>query len=308
MHEITLCDVGPRDGLQSEKRMFSVAERIELIDRLSAAKVPVIEAVSFVNPKKVPQMAEPEQVLAGIQRRAGTRIAGLALNERGADRAIAAGVDELRFAVMASESFNRRNQGVDVWDNVAMFERITQRVKDAGIRCVGVIGTAFGCPFEGPIDEQRVVEIARRMALAGADEISVADTIGSAVPNQVKSRFLAVREVVGNDLPLGCHFHNTRNTGFANAYAALDVGVSVFDASVGGLGGCPFAPRATGNIASEDLIHMLRNMGVETGVDLAALVEVAEWLQPFFPAPLPGLVMKAGLFPEVAQSYLAASA
>jgi isopropylmalate/homocitrate/citramalate synthase len=302
MQKITLCDVGPRDGLQSEKRLFSVAERSELINRLSAAKVPVIEAVSFVNPKKVPQMAEPEQVLAAVQRREGVRIAGLALNERGAERAIDAGVDELRFAVMASETFNRRNQGADVWDNVDVFERVVSRVKGAGIRCVGVIGTAFGCPFEGPIASDRVLEIVRRMATAGADEISLADTIGSAVPSQVGQLFQQARQTVADDLPLGCHFHNTRNTGFANAYAALLAGASVFDASVGGLGGCPFAPRATGNISSEDLIHMMRNMGVETGVDLAALTAVAEWLQPFFSAPLPGLVMKAGLFPETAQA------
>jgi len=302
MPNIVLCDVGPRDGLQSEKRLFSVAERSELINRLSAAAVPVIEAVSFVNPKKVPQMAEPEQVLANVQRRSDVRIAGLALNERGADRAIAAGVDELRFAVMASESFNRRNQGADVWDNVAVFERIVKRVKDAGIRCVGVIGTAFGCPFEGPVAPERVLAIVHRMSVAGADEICLADTIGSAVPNQVQTLFRAARQALPDELPLGCHFHNTRNTGFANAYAALEAGVSVFDASIGGLGGCPFAPRATGNIASEDLIHMMRNMGIETGVDLAALVNVAEWLQPFFSAPLPGLVMKAGLFPELAQA------
>ena len=305
MDKITLCDVGPRDGLQSEKRPFSVAERIELIDRLSAARVPVIEAVSFVNPKKVPQMAEPEKVLAGIQRRTGVRIAGLALNERGAERAVGAGVDELRFAVMASETFNRRNQGSDVWDNVAMFERIASRVKNADIRCVGVIGTAFGCPFEGAVDQSRVLEIARRMGQAGADEVSLADTIGSAVPTQVQEVFSAARQAVGPDLLLGCHFHNTRNTGFANAYAAWNAGVSVFDASVSGVGGCPFAPRATGNIASEDLIHMFRNMGLETGVDLAALVDAAEWLQQFFPAPLPGQVMKAGLFPEVAASRAA---
>ena len=308
MDKITLCDVGPRDGLQSEKRLFSVAERIELIDRLSVAGVPLIEAVSFVNPKKVPQMAEPEQVMAGIQRRASSRIAGLALNERGADRAIAAGVDELRFAVMASETFNRRNQGTDVWDNVVMFERIASRVKEAGIRCIGVIGTAFGCPFEGAIAQDRVLEIARRMALAGADEISLADTIGSAVPTMVKARFQAARDILGAEMPLGCHFHNTRNTGFANAYAALEAGVSVFDASIGGLGGCPFAPRATGNIASEDLVHMLRNMGIDTGVDLTALVEVAEWLQSFFQTPLPGQVMKAGLFPEGVQTRAAAAA
>lgn len=305
MDEITICEVGPRDGLQSEKRLFSVAERVELIDRLSAAKMPLIEAVSFVNPKKVPQMAEPEQVLAKIQRREGARIAGLALNQKGAERALDAGIDELRFALMASETFNRRNQGADVWDNIAMFERIIAPVKAAGIRCVAIIGTSFGCPFEGEIAEQRVVDIAKRMAESGADGLILADTIGAAVPNQVQQRFAAVAAAIGRDCELGCHFHNTRNTGFANAYAAYLSGARVFDASIGGLGGCPFAPRATGNIASEDLIHMLRNMGLTITVDLPALLSVAEWLQQFFSAPLPGQVMKAGLFPEVAQSQRA---
>lgn len=308
MKKITICDVGPRDGLQSEKRHFTVAERVELIDRLSASGLSKIEAVSFVNPKKVPRMADPEAVLARIQRPPGCEIAGLALNERGADRAIDAGVDELRFAIMTSEAFNGRNQGASVADNVAMFERMAGRVRDAGIRLVACIGTAFGCPFEGEISRDKVVNLAQALVNAGAEELSLADTIGCAVPTQVRDSFAAVRDTVGDAVPLGAHFHNTRNTGYANAYAALEEDVSFFDASVGGIGGCPFAPRATGNIASEDLAYMARNMGYDIGIDLPKLVATADWLQQFYDVPLPGQVMKAGLFPDLVEAKLAESA
>ncbi len=291
---VEICDVGPRDGLQSEKRLWSVAERIELIDRLSATGLKRIEAVSFVNPKRVPQMADAEQVMAGIKRPDGVKFCGLALNARGMERAIDAGVDEVRYVAVASQTFNQRNQGTSTEETLAAFDRIAHQVTDAGLKLSAGVAAAFGCPFEGEVATGRVVEIARRLAGAGATEIWLADTIGVAVPNQVTERLAAVAQALGPGVALGGHFHNTRNTGYANALAALDAGARFLDASVGGLGGCPFAPKATGNIASEDLCFMLRNSGLETGIDLDALIAVAQWAQAFFDTPLPGQVMKAG--------------
>ena len=298
---IEICEVGPRDGLQSEKRHWSVAERIEFIDRLAATGVKRIEAVSFVNPKRVPQMADAEAVMAGVTRAPGVAYAGLALNVRGAERAAAAGVDEIRYVAVASETFSQRNQGSSIEETLAGYDKVAEIAKDAGIRLSSGIAAAFGCPFEGEVPIANLEKIARHFVAAGTGEIWLADTIGSAVPTQISERFAAVRAVTGDDLTLGGHFHNTRNTGYANAAAAVAAGASVLDASVGGIGGCPFAPRATGNIASEDLCFMLRNMGIDTGIDLEALIAVSEWAEGFFDAPLPGLVMKAGLFPEAAR-------
>jgi hydroxymethylglutaryl-CoA lyase len=300
MGEICIREVGPRDGLQSVKRLWSVAERIEFIDRLAAAGLKSIEAVSFVNPKRVPQMAGAEAVMAGIARPEGVLFTGLALNDRGVERAIAAGVDEVHFAVVASETFNRKNQGAAIDDTLAAFEKIAGKVTAAGLGLSAGIGASFGCPFEGEVPVARVVAIARRLADGGAAEIELADTIGAAVPTQVAECVQAVGDALGKGVDIGCHFHNTRNTGLANAAAAVGAGVRHLDSSVGGIGGCPFAPEATGNIATEDLCYMLRNMGYETGVDLEALIGVAKWAEAFFEAPLPGQVMKAGLFPEVA--------
>jgi isopropylmalate/homocitrate/citramalate synthase len=300
INEIGICDVGPRDGLQSVKRLWSVAERIELIDRLASAGLKRIEAVSFVNPKRVPQMADAEAVMAGIARPQGVVISGLALNDRGAERAIDAGVDEVRYVVVASETFNHKNQGASIEDTLATFEKIANMVTGAGLRLAAAIGASFGCPFEGEVPVEQVVRIARRLADGGAAEIGLADTIGAAVPTQVAERVQAVGDALGDGIDIGCHFHNTRNTGLANAAAAVGAGVRFLDSSVGGIGGCPFAPEATGNIATEDLCYMLRNMGYQTDVDLEALIGVAKWAESFFEAPLPGQVMKAGLFPEVA--------
>jgi hydroxymethylglutaryl-CoA lyase len=298
--KIRICEVGPRDGLQSEKRHWSVEERIELIDRLSLTGVACVEAVSFVNPKRVPQMADAEAVMDGLTRQDGVTYAGLALNARGMERAIAAGCDEVRYVAVASEAFNQRNQGTGMEETLAGFAKIAGQVTDAGLKLSAGIAAAFGCPFEGPVSVERVVSVAQRLVDAGAQEIGLADTIGAAVPTEITEKFAAVRNALGPDIGLGGHFHNTRNTGFANAAAAVAAGVGYLDSSVGGIGGCPFAPKATGNIATEDLCYMLRNMGYDTGVDLDALVAVADWAETFFEAPLPGLVMKAGLFPEVA--------
>jgi hydroxymethylglutaryl-CoA lyase len=298
--KIEICEVGPRDGLQSEPRIWSVEERVELIDRLSATGVPRIEAVSFVNPKRVPQMADAETVMAKIKRPAGVSFAGLALNARGAERAIEAGVDEVRYVVVASETFNQRNQGASIDESLAGFSEIADKVTQAGLKLSTTVAAAFGCPFEGKVEATQVARIAKQLAEGGCVEVGMADTIGSGVPTQVTEIYGLVREAVGPDIGLGFHLHNTRNTGFANAAAAVGEGVLFLDSSVGGLGGCPFAPKATGNIATEDLCFMLRNMGVETGIDIDAYVEIANWTESFFEAPLPGQIMKAGLFPETA--------
>jgi len=305
-NKVEIVEVGPRDGLQSEKRHWSVDERVEMIDRLIATGIRRIEAVSFVHPKRVPQMAFAEEVMAKINRVEGASYIGLALNLRGVERAIDAGVDEIRYVGVASETFNQKNQGASMDETLAGFEAIAPRVLDAGVKLSGVIGASFGCPFEGEVPVENVIKVAKRLVAGGAVEIGIADTIGCAVPNQITARVEAVRAAIGEDIPFGCHFHNTRNTGIANAAAAVMAGVRILDSSVGGIGGCPFAPRATGNIASEDLGFLLRNMGYDTGIDLDALIAVAEWTQGYFDAPLPGQVMKAGLFPEVAANRTAA--
>jgi isopropylmalate/homocitrate/citramalate synthase len=294
---LTICDVGPRDGLQNEERILDPATRAELVNRLAAAGVPRIETVSFVNPARVPQMAGAEEVVAGVERREGVVYAGLVLNERGYERLAATGLDEVHLAFAATEEFNRRNQNASPEESVEAIARTIGRAHADGIRATATIGVSFGCPFEGAVDPRDVLRYAEALAGAGADEIVFADTVGVAVPRQVK-------EMVSRALPLahtvGVHLHNTRNTGFANAYAALEAGATVLDASVGGLGGCPFAPRATGNICTEDLVYMLHGEGVETGIDLDALITVSEWLEGQLGRELPGQVYRAGTFAPVA--------
>lgn len=294
--KVTVCDVGPRDGLQNQPVTLEPGVRAQLVERLAAAGVPRIEAVSFVSPKHVPQMAGAEEVVAAIERRDGVVYAGLALNERGYDRLQASGLDEVHVAFAATEEFNRRNAGATVEESVAAAERIIQRATGDKIRSTATIGVAFGCPFEGAVDPGRVAELAARLAAAGAHELTVADTVGVGVPRQVRD---LVARLVPLGVPVGIHLHNTRNTGFANAYAALDAGATVFDASVGGIGGCPFAPRATGNVATEDLVYLCHGEGVETGIDLDALIDVAKWLESQLGRELEGQVYKAGAFAPV---------
>jgi hydroxymethylglutaryl-CoA lyase/(R)-citramalyl-CoA lyase len=293
---VTICEVGPRDGLQNQPRTLAPEIRAELVNRLAEAGLRRIEAVSFVNPKLVPQMAGAEEVVVGLERRDGVVYAGLALNERGYDRLAAAGLDEVHFAFAATETFNQRNQNAAVEESMAAAERIADRARADGIRATVTIGVAFGCPFEGPVDPGRVADLAERLA-PSVDEIVFADTIGVAVPRQV-------RDVIGRaHLPgttVGAHLHNTRNTGYANALAALEAGATVLDASVGGIGGCPFAPRATGNIGTEDLVYVLHGEGIETGIDLEALIGVAEWLEGVLERPLEGYVYRAGTFASLA--------
>ena len=294
--KVTICDVAPRDGLQNDPKILEPAVRADLVDRLAAAGLPRIEAVSFVNPARVPQMAGAEQVVAAIERVPGVVYAGLALNDRGYDRLRETGLDEVHFAFAASEEFNRRNQGTSVEESLASAERIVSRAREDSIRATVTIGTSFGCPFEGAIDPARVLELAGKLAGAGADEIVFADTVGVGVPRQVRE---LVSEGVKLGKPIGVHLHNTRNTGVANAYEAIASGATVLDASVGGVGGCPFAPRATGNISTEDLVYMLHGEGIETGIDLDALIGVAEWLSEVLGRELEGQVYKAGTFEPV---------
>lgn len=297
MTAVTVCDVAPRDGLQNDPKILSPQVRAELVNRLAAAGVPRIEACSFVNPARVPQMAGAEEVVAGIERRAGVVYAGLALNEKGYDRLRDTALDEVHFAFAASETFNERNAGATVEASVRAGERIVERAHEDGLRATVTIGTSFGCPFEGRVDPGRVLELAARFAEAGADEIVFADTVGVGVPRQVRH---LVGEGVKLGVPVGVHLHNTRNTGIANALVAVEAGATVLDASVGGIGGCPFAPRATGNISTEDLVYMLHGEGLETGIDLGELVAVAQWLEGVLGRPLEGMVYRAGVFEPVA--------
>jgi (R)-citramalyl-CoA lyase len=294
---IVICDVGPRDGLQNEDVVLAPQVRAELVDRLARAGLARVEAVSFVSAERVPQMAGAEEVIAALDPAPGTVHAGLVLNEKGYDRLAASGLKEAHFSLGATESFNRRNQNSSVEGALAAAARICARAHAEGRRVTVTVGVAFGCPFEGAVDPRRVLDIAAQAAEAGADEITFADTIGVGVPAQVRR---LVTEALNLGLPVGVHLHNTRGTGIANALAALEAGAVVFDASVGGIGGCPFAPRATGNIATEDLVYLLHGQGVETGVNLDALIAVAEWLARQLRKALPGMVYRAGGFEAVA--------
>jgi isopropylmalate/homocitrate/citramalate synthase len=290
---VQVVDVGPRDGLQNEDKTLAPEVRAELCDRLAATGIPRIEAASFVNPKRVPQMAGAEEVMAAIDRRPGTSYAGLVLNERGYERAVEAGVDEVRYAFPVTETFARRNQNTTVSDATQLAGRLVERARLDGVRVSITLSAAFGDPFEGQVEPGHVLDIAGKVGSANPDEIVLADTIGVGVPGQVRK---LVEGTLAVGTTVGCHFHDTRNTGIANAAVAVEAGATVLDASVGGTGGCPFAPRATGNIATEDLVYLLHGMGYETGIDLDALIEVAEWMAQQLGKDLPGQVYKAGNF------------
>lgn len=298
--QVEIVEVGPRDGLQSEPGVLPTAAKVELIERLIASGLRRLEVTSFVNPKKVPQMADAEQVLAGLSKRADVHYVGLVLNQKGFERALAAGCNEVGMAVVASDTFNRRNQGVGTDESIAAWLAIAKEAKAAGIRAQVTVSAAFGCPFEGEMPVSRVIEVARRVAEAEPFEIAFADTIGVGVPAQVSEIIGRAREALPSSIRLRAHFHNTRNTGLANAYAAVEAGVSALDSSVGGIGGCPFAPAATGNIPTEDLVYMLARSGVSTGIDLDRLVHTAEWLQQTLGRNVPGMLVKAGVFPKPA--------
>jgi hydroxymethylglutaryl-CoA lyase len=294
--KINLVEVGPRDGLQSQSTLLPTAAKVELVTRLTAAGIQRLEVTSFVNPKKVPQMADAEALMAALPRPPGVSYIGLVLNRRGFDRALAAGCHEVGMAVVASDTFNQRNQGVSTLESVAAWLDIARAAHAAGIKPNITISTAFGCPFEGEIAADRVIELARRCAEGDPIEVALADTIGAGVPTQVRDLFGRLADVLPG-MPLRAHFHNTRNTGIANAYAAVLAGVQSLDASVGGLGGCPFAPAATGNIPTEDLLYMLGRMGIGTGVSVDTVIDTARWLEAQMGRPMTGALIKAGLFP-----------
>jgi hydroxymethylglutaryl-CoA lyase len=293
---IEIVEVGPRDGLQSEPDVVSTAVKLELIQRLIDSGVRRVEVASFVNPKRVPQMADAEEVLAGLPRRDDVQYIGLVLNRKGFERARAAGCTEVGLVAVATDSFGQRNQGATIEETIRSYEEIAPLARAAGIRAQVTISVAFGCPFEGEVPMERVVQIATRLAASHPIEIAIADTIGVAVPSQVTELVNRIHDAVPG-VALRCHFHNTRNTAIANAYAAVLAGVKILDASVGGIGGCPFAPNATGNVATEDLQYLLSRVGCTTGIDLEKLISTARWLQEQRGRPLPGMVAKAGGFP-----------
>ena len=291
---LIVCDVGPRDGLQNEAKTLEPAVRAELCDRLAAAGVKRMEAASFVNPKLVPQMAGAEDVLTLLHRKPGTSYAGLVLNEKGYERAALAGVDEVHYAFSAADEFGRRNQNATTDEGLKTALALVARARSERMPITVTISVAFGSPFDGPVSAERVLGIVERLMAVPPDEVCLADTIGVGVPTQVRE---LVRGARGLGATVGAHFHNTRNTGYANALTALEEGVVSLDASVGGAGGCPFAPRATGNIATEDLVYMLRGMGVDVGIDLDAVIETSQWLGTQLGKELPSMVDRAGDYP-----------
>ncbi len=294
---IEIVEVGPRDGLQNEKAILDVARKLDFIGRLQAAGARRMEVVSFVNPNRVPQMAGAEEIMAALPASSGLSRIGLVLNMRGWDRAVAAGCDEANVVVCSSDGFGIRNQGATVDEQITAMHAIAERKAAEGGPPISVtFSTAFGCPFDGEVPQDRVVSLAREAAAAKVDEIALADTIGVADPWMVRARVQAVKAVIG-DIPLRLHFHDTRNTGLANAYAGVEAGVDILDASCGGLGGCPFAPAATGNIGTEDLVYMLERAGFETGYDIPALIETAQWMSGVLDKPIAASVSRAGLFP-----------
>jgi len=299
--KVEIVEVGPRDGLQNESQPFSTEAKLSLINRLIEAGIRRLEVASFVHPKLVPQMADAEAVVAGLSPSDDVIYIGLVLNDRGLDRALAtrasgAGIDQIGCVAVASDEFGRANQGQTRSESIEVTKAILKRARAEGIAAQVTLSASFGCPFEGDIPMDRVVAMAAELAEAEPIEIALADTIGAAVPVQVAELFTRVREALP-DMPLRGHFHNTRNTAVANAWAALGAGAATLDASIGGLGGCPFAPKATGNVATEDLVYLFERSGFETGVSLPALLDAVNWLQGELGRPTPGMVGRAGGFP-----------
>lgn len=298
---VTLVEVGPRDGLQSEPKIMPTDEKVEFIKRSIDAGLKRLEVASFVNPKRVPQMADAEDVLKQVPRDGRASYIGLILNMKGYERARGAGVDEVGYAVVASDTFATKNQGMTSAETVKAWQEVGLLAKKEGVKSSVTIGASFGCPFEGEVPADRVVDIAKRCAEGQPAEIALADTIGCADPVRVSELITRVKAAVPG-MPIRVHLHNTRNTGLANAYAAVMAGVDFLDASTGGIGGCPFAPRATGNIPLEDLVYMLNRMGVETGVDVKKVIANAQWVEDRLGKPIPAMLGKAGVFPDVAKA------
>ena len=300
VNAIEFVEVGPRDGLQNEKVMVSTADKLALITRAIDAGARRIEVASFVNPKRVPQMADAEDVCAGLPLRDDVTYIGLVMNGRGAERAIATGqIDQLGAVCITTDTFAMANQGQTSAGSVEAAKAIIAQAQAAGLSAQATISAAFGCPFEGEVAEQRVLAMAEALAEASPVEIALADTIGVGNPAHVDRLVTLVRQAV-SPVPIRVHFHNTRNTGLANVWAAVAAGATVVDASIGGIGGCPFAPAATGNVPSEDVVYMLERAGVATGMDLEALIEASHWLAGIMDKQLPGMVSRAGAFPKAA--------
>jgi len=299
MTSIQIVEVGPRDGLQNEPDIVSTADKLEMIGRMIDAGARRLEVASFVHPQRVPQMADAEAVIAGLPDRKDVSYIGLTLNKRGALRALATreggrrGVDEIGCVIVATDTFGQKNQGQSVAEGISEAIEMIRFAKENGLIAQVTISAAFGCPFEGDVPAQRIVDIAKAVLEAGPSEIALADTIGVGVPAQVTDLYGRLSEFVPEDIPLRAHFHNTRGTGIANAWAAIQAGVRVLDASLGGLGGCPFAPRATGNIATEELIYLAERSGIDHGMDLDAAIAANRWMAGILGRELPSLVARA---------------
>lgn len=298
MQSVQICEVSPRDGLQNEDVLIATDDKVELVQRAVLAGARRIEVTSFVHPGRVPQMADAEEVMAGVPRGLDVRYAGLVMNARGLDRALTAGVDEINVVVVATDTFCQRNQGMSTEEAVDMAARLVADGRAAGVGTTVTIGASFGCPFEGEVPMDRLREVVARTVASGPDEIALADTIGVAVPSEITQRAALAAELAGPSVPLRLHLHDTRHTGVANAVAAVAAGVHVLDASIGGTGGCPFAPNATGNVATEDLVYLFDRMGVSTGLRAEILTESVEWLELRLGKRLPGALLRAGPFPR----------
>tara|TARA_B110000971_G_scaffold114011_4_gene116987 strand:+ start:19318 stop:20220 length:903 start_codon:yes stop_codon:yes gene_type:complete len=294
---VEIVDVSPRDGLQSQPVLLDTSAKLELIQRLVDSGIRRMEAVSFVNPKRVPQMADAELVVEGLPQQDGLTFIGLVLNMRGYERAVATGIDEINCVVVASETFSMRNQGASLDQTMQNVTNICKQAETTNIAKGVTVAAAFGCPFEGEIPQGQVINLVERLADIGYKEIALADTIGVASPSDV-SRLLTGINRLNLDIKLRCHFHNTRNTAVANTYVAIQEGVRSFDASCGGVGGCPFAPAATGNVATEDLLYMIHRMGMRTNINVDKVIETAKWLEGPLQASVPSMLSKAGVFPK----------
>lgn len=300
MSKVSLLEVGPRDGLQSEPKILPTDVKRDFIIKTMNAGIKQIEVTSFVHPKKVPQMADAEKLVESLPDRDDVSYIGLIMNQRGFERARDCGIDEVGMVIVSTDTYNMKNQNVVTQESIDNWLRIASDAKSAGIRTNVIIACSFGCPYEGEVDPELIASIAEKVLEGEPNILGLADSVGVAVPNQVKKTFSLIKELAPN-IPLRTHLHNTRNTGLANAAAAIEAGVTIIDASTGGIGGCPFAPKATGNIPMDDLLYMLDRSGIETGVNLKKIVSNSEWLEEKLEHSVPAMVPKAGIFPENAE-------
>lgn len=300
MSKVSLLEVGPRDGLQSEPKILPTDVKRDFIIKTMDAGIKQIEVTSFVHPKKVPQMADAEKLVESLPDREDVSYIGLIMNQRGFERARDCGIDEVGMVIVSTDTYNMKNQNVVTQESIDNWLRIASDAKSAGIRTNVIIACSFGCPYEGEVDPELIASIAEKILEGEPNILGLADSVGVAVPNQVKKTFSLIKELAPN-IPLRTHLHNTRNTGLANAAAAIEAGVTIIDASTGGIGGCPFAPKATGNIPMDDLLYMLDRSGIETGVNLKKIVSNSEWLEEKLEHSVPAMVPKAGIFPENAE-------